>query len=172
MLAIKLLSAYGNAPQSLELLHVVTTEFSPFCGAKSEFFADGEVDGTEMKRLLVWGDEEASNALELAIFSRAKRFVKSPLIQQIVKAIHTGDVLYQPDSAHKILNDDYKDKPIVQLYDWRQRPFLDHQMLRVPRIRNRLEFFTFATILALFLMASFSESVDDDAVRSPARWSS
>ncbi|GAA6000259.1 hypothetical protein JCM10207_007928 [Rhodosporidiobolus poonsookiae] len=153
LLAIKLLSAYGTAPGSLELLHVLTTPFSPFAGATLDMFAPEEgVDEDELARLKVWGQGEDSNALELSIFSKAKRFVKSPLVQQVIKAIYQGEVIYSPESNHALVQDNYKSKPIVELYDWRRRPFLDHHRLRVPRIRTRLEFLAFAIMLGLFLL--------------------
>lgn len=99
LLAIKLLSAYGTAPNSYELLHVLTTSFSPFAGVSSAMFhPDEEVDAEELRRLEEFGKEESANALELAIFSKAKRFVKSPLVQQVIKAIDTGEVIYTPES--------------------------------------------------------------------------
>ncbi|ORY79327.1 hypothetical protein BCR35DRAFT_321483 [Leucosporidium creatinivorum] len=152
LLAIKLLSAYGSAPQSLELLHVLTLCLNPFAGATTDSFTEDEsVDEAELARLLDWGQQESSNALELGVFSKAKRFVRSPLVQQVIKAIYTGEVMYSPHSTHSFIKDDYKQKPTVEVYDWKRQPFLDHNRLRVPRIRNRLEFFTFSSILVLFL---------------------
>lgn len=139
LLAIKLLSAYGSAPQSLELLHVLTLCLNPFAGATTESFTEDEgVDAAELARLLEWGQQESSNALELGVFSKAKRFVRSPLVQQVIKAIYTGEVMYSPHSTHSFIKDDYKPKPTVEVYDWMRQPFLDHNRLRVPRIRNRL----------------------------------
>lgn len=83
--------------------------------------------------------------------------MRAPLVQQVVKAIYTGEVLYSPESAHTLIKDDYKTKPVVEVYDWRKQPFLDYHRLRVPRIRNRLEFITFASIIVLFIVAQRSE---------------
>ena len=44
------------------------------------------------------GKEDATNALELSISSQARRFVKSPLVQHVVKAIFEGDVMYSLES--------------------------------------------------------------------------
>lgn len=99
LLAIKALSAYGVAPGSLELLHVLTTAFNPFAGASVDMFPpDEEVDEEELQRLEEFGKGEATNALELAIVSKAKRFVKSPLVQQVIKAISVGEIMYTPES--------------------------------------------------------------------------
>lgn len=126
--------------------------------------------------------EESSSALELAVFSGAKRFVKSPLCQQvgsvylcqrswngadfsrrefetqIVKAIYTGTITYQPASAHSLISDNYKRKPVVSVYDWRDNPFIDHYRLRVPMIRNRMELVAFMSLMGLFLITQASES--------------
>jgi hypothetical protein len=86
LLAIKLLSAYGSAPQSLELLHVLTLPFNAFNGATTAAFADEEgVDDEELEKLKEWGQDSASNALELAVYSKAKRLVKAALFQQVIK---------------------------------------------------------------------------------------
>ncbi|GAA5851423.1 hypothetical protein JCM9279_001062 [Rhodotorula babjevae] len=153
LLAIKAMSAYGVAPGSHELLHVLSTSFNPFAGAELGSFAPSEgVDNAELRRLDQFGKDEATNALELAVSSGAKRFLKSPLVQQVVRAIDRGDVIYTPEAGpNALLADSYKPKPVVEIYDWRQRPYLDHHRLRVPRIRGRLEFATFAVMLALFL---------------------
>lgn len=59
--------------------------------------------------------------------------------------------------SSSLLNDDYKSKPVVEIYDWRKEPFLDHYRLRVPMIRTRLEFASFAIILVLFVLTELSE---------------
>ncbi|KAI5479025.1 receptor-activated ca2+-permeable cation channel [Pseudohyphozyma bogoriensis] len=157
LLAVKLLSAYETAPTSLELLHVLTADFSPFNGITKEMLSEEE----DIEDLQAWGQDQRANALELAVFSKAKRFVKSPLVMQVVGAIYDGTITYTPSSGtHSLLNDDYKTRPVVQVYDWKQQPFLDHYRLRVPAIRNRLEFLTFTTIMVLFLLTQTSRSAD------------
>ncbi|GAA6028025.1 hypothetical protein JCM8097_001836 [Rhodosporidiobolus ruineniae] len=161
LLATKLLSLFSTPSGSLELLHVLTTPFNAFGGATVDMFPPEEgVDADELERLVEWGKEEEANALELGIFSGAKRFVKSPLVQRVIKAVHEGEVIYSPESNHALLQDSYKAKPVVEVYDWRRRPFLDHHRLRVPRIRTRLEFMAFEIMLGLFLatQATYSPS--------------
>lgn len=183
LLAIKLLSGYGTAPQSLELLHVLTLPFNAFHGATTASFAEEEgVDDEEIDKLKEWGADAASNALELAVYSRAKRLVKCALFQQVIKvksrttdwqiawprillylirlyfvlqAIYHGDVLYSPESSRRMIGDDYKQRPIVEVFDWRQHGFLDYTRLRVPAVRARIEFLSFCILLALFLAAEF-----------------
>lgn len=211
LLAIKLLSAYGTAPGSLELLHVLTTTFNPFAGASCDMFTPDEgVDEEELARLIEWGKDEATNALELGIFSKAKRFVKSPLGEfdpayfflylltessfgNCSATSHQshlrrgGHLLFRAQSVrlspffaelsqlvdHLLLHsafiqDSYKTKPVVEVYDFRKRPFLDHHRLRVPSIRTRLEFLGFASMLVLFLLTQTSESLGHLCLK-PAR---
>lgn len=161
LLAVKALSAYGVAPGSHELLHVVSMAFNPFAGAEVDMFPPDEgVDERELRRMQDFGKDEATNALELAVSSGAKRWVKSPLVQQVIRAIDRGDVIYTPESNHALIQDTYKPRPVVEVYDWRRRPFLDHHRLRVPRIRGRLEFLTFGCMLALFLATQATYRLD------------
>ncbi|GAA5925097.1 hypothetical protein JCM1841_005785 [Sporobolomyces salmonicolor] len=162
LLAIKLLSAYGSAPSSLELLHVLTIPFNPFSGATLDMFPSDEgLDDTELAKMLEHGKEDATNALELGISSKAKRFVKAPLVQQVIKAIYEGEIMYTPETTSgSLIQDTYKTKPVCEVYDWRVRPFLDHSRLRVPRIRNRLEFGSFAGMLVLFLITQATHSLN------------
>ncbi|KAM0755022.1 hypothetical protein T439DRAFT_322080 [Meredithblackwellia eburnea MCA 4105] len=153
LLAIKLLSAYGTAPASLELLHVLTHNFNSFEGVTQDMFPDDGDGPEDINELLQWGKLQSANALELAIFSKAKRFVRSALVQQVIASIYKGEISYRPEGgSHALLSDDYKSKPVVEVYDWRKEPFLDHYRLRVPMIRNRIEFATFTSIILLFLL--------------------
>lgn len=196
LLALKLLSAFGTSSGNLELLHVLTASFNPFMGATEEMFVEDEgLVGDELEEIKEWGKASAANALELAIFSKAKRFVKSPLVQQVrsrfllfrsarftepfsrrskestwemsrtsPKARSKVTPPSQPRCSlnfglrdcSSLIQDDYKRKPVIELYDWRKQPFLDHYRLRVPLIRNRLEFFTFSAMLVLFLITQTS----------------
>lgn len=145
----------------MELLKVLTKTFNPFLGVEEGMFEEGELrDGEELKRLLKWGKEVEGNSLELGVFSGAKRFIRSPLVQEVVKAIYDGTVIYSPPAAHSLILDNYKTKPIVTLYDWTTSPLLDYNRLRVPRIRNRLEFFSFATLLGLFLISQLDHDLE------------
>ncbi len=61
-----------------------------------------------------------------------------------------------------LLKDDFKSRPVVEVYDWktREHPWLDYHLLRVPRIRRRIEHVTFAAILILFMLVQFHYEVD------------
>lgn len=148
-------SIAGTAPVSLELLLVLTSSFNPVDGATTAMFEEWEgLDSDGLADLVSWGKAQSTNALELGIHSLAKRFVKSPLVQQVLIAIEHGKVLYSPQSSHSLLKDDYKARPVVEVYDFarREHPYLDYHLLRVPSIRNRIEGLTFVVILALFML--------------------
>ncbi|GAA6058818.1 hypothetical protein JCM10212_001934 [Sporobolomyces blumeae] len=152
ILAIKMLSVYGTGPSSAEHLYVLAAPFNPFAGATFDMFADASISEDHLAELSEDGREEATNALELAISTKARRFVKSPLVQHVVKAIYEGDVMYSLESNHSLITDNYKSKPVVEIYDWRARPFLDHYRLKVPKVRKALELVAFASVFALFLL--------------------
>jgi hypothetical protein len=106
LLAIKLLSAYGTAPGSFELLHVLTATFNPFTGATVGSFAGEEgVDEETLQGLEVFGKDLASNALELGIFSKAKRFVKTPLgsfcFPRVLPVLHTDTHPLNSPASHQ-----------------------------------------------------------------------
>lgn len=88
-----MLSAFGTAPASLELLHVLTTSFSPLKGAQQEMFAAG-TGNENLEDLKLWGERQSASALELGVFSGAKRFVRSPLVQQVVSGIYEGKITF------------------------------------------------------------------------------
>ncbi len=93
-------SCAGTAPVSLELLHVLTASFNPASGVTAEMFEDYEgVDEGGLDDLVRWGEGQSENALELGVYTMAKRFVKSPMVQQILSSIENGKVLYTPKSS-------------------------------------------------------------------------
>jgi len=50
-------------------------------------------------------DDTVGNAIEMAIISKAKRFIKSTSCQKVINAIWSGKCVYQADSSHSILSD-------------------------------------------------------------------
>jgi hypothetical protein len=78
----------------------LTTSFNPASGAKAEMFEEYEgVDEAGLDEFVSWGKGQSSNALELGVYTSAKRFVKSPMVQQILTSIENGKVLYTPQSS-------------------------------------------------------------------------
>lgn len=101
----------------------LTAPFSPFAG-----------DHTNVRTIT---PTQCTSALELAIYSRAKKFIRSPLCQRCVDGIYYGRVVLSNQANHAIVNDSYKKRPLA-IYDARKAPFLDHYRLRVPSIRAKV----------------------------------
>ncbi|GAA5962819.1 hypothetical protein JCM3765_001532 [Sporobolomyces pararoseus] len=162
ILAIKILSSYSSlGSSSADHLYVLTAPFNPWAGCTLEMFTTpSEMTFEMLEEFTREGKEDATNALELAIGTQARRFVRSPLVQHVVKAIYQGDVMYSLESNHALITDNYKSKPVVEIYDWRSRPFLDHYRLRVPYIRKTLELFAFASVFVLFLILQATYKLD------------
>lgn len=148
ILAIKLLSSFAS--NYLQLVAVLTTSWNPLTGA-NQAITD------EVRRVLGGSDiNYPQSALEMAISTKAKHLVSSPVTQQVVNDIYSGRVVFSMISTHSILADNYKPRPI-EIYDSLKAPFLDHYRLRVPKYGNILEFLNFALLLAVFLLCLFSE---------------
>ena len=91
----------------------------------------------------------------MAIATEAKRFLSSPLVQKVVNDIYRGRIVFSMTSHNSVLADNYKPRAI-EIYDVHRAPFLDHYRLRVPRYGAILEFFNFAALLSLFVLALWS----------------
>lgn len=80
IMAIRLLRLYGD--NVLELAFVTTTSWKVYSGADEDLlkrtFEDLNVDDVE---------ERVGNALEMAIISKAKRFIKSNACQRVIDSI-------------------------------------------------------------------------------------
>jgi hypothetical protein len=147
---MKLLRTFAR--EGLELITALTFPFSPFQGA-DEDTRDNE-GLASIDTLSKPG--QGSSALELAIFSKAKKFIKSPLCQRCVSGIYEGRVVLSYQSSHAILDDSYKKRPLG-IYDPAKAPFLDHYRLRVPLIRNRIEFINFCLLLLFYVFCLSSK---------------
>lgn len=144
LLAMKLLRTFAR--DGLELITALTFPFSPFQGADDDVMANEGLDIDGPCR-----PGQCSSALELAIFSKAKKFIKTPLCQRCVTGIYEGRVVLSYQSTHAILDDSYKKRPLG-IYDPAKAPFLDHYRLRVPMIRNRIEFINFCLLLLFYVL--------------------
>lgn len=126
----------------------------------------------------VWGaienraeaEADKNSALELAIVSVAKRLLSQPIVQHLVGAVYTGDLVYAPSVNRSLIPDAYvpprrgrahkakgADDFDVYAYNPYEAGWLDTSRLRVPRWRHWIEFGTFATLIALFMWTLISE---------------
>jgi len=128
-----------HAHSMLDLALALTTSWPVYSGA----------DPVLLNRLSDERDEGESedrvgNAIEMAIISQAKRFLKSSASQKVIDAIWSGKIVYPAESSRSILSDvcvlnyphrsclqshyvnqNYKRNPI-HFYDPHKAPLLDH----------------------------------------------
>ncbi|KAI0057252.1 hypothetical protein BV25DRAFT_1920347 [Artomyces pyxidatus] len=143
LLAIRALRDYGD--NLLDLALVATTSWPVYSGADPDVLAQAREDNDDL-------EDRVGNAIEMAIISKAKRFIKSNPCQKVIDAIWSGTCVYQADSSHSILSDNYKRNP-VHFYNPHKAPLLDHYRLKVPAIRSVLEYLNFLILFTLFVIA-------------------
>lgn len=156
LIAIRLLRNNGNC--ILDLAVALTTCWPVWTGADPHIIqvAREERDGDL--------EERVGNALEMAIISRARRFIKSSPCQKVIDEIWIGRCVYQAESSHSILSDRYKRTPI-HFYDPHKAPLLDHYRLKVPAIRSVLDYVNFLILFILFVIAI--ETNEPDRINTP-----
>ncbi|KAI6164608.1 hypothetical protein EDD17DRAFT_1804828 [Pisolithus thermaeus] len=156
LLAIRLLRDNGNS--ILDLAIALTTCWPVWTGADPHIIqmAKEERDGDL--------EDRVGNALEMAIISRARRFIKSSPCQKVIDEIWIGRCVYQAESSHSILSDRYKRTPI-HFYDPHKAPLLDHYRLKVPAIRSVLDYVNFLILFILFVIAI--ETNESDRINTP-----
>ncbi|KAI0322775.1 hypothetical protein OF83DRAFT_1091683 [Amylostereum chailletii] len=150
LLAIRTLREYGDS--LLDLATVTTTSWPVYSGADPTLLAQAREENDDI-------EDRVGNAIEMAIISKAKRFIKSSPCQKVIDAIWSGKCVYQADSSHSFLSDTYKRNPI-HFYNPHVAPFLDHYRLKVPAIRSVLEYLNFLVLFILFIVAIELNEVD------------
>nr|ODO03889.1 hypothetical protein L204_00230 [Cryptococcus depauperatus CBS 7855] len=143
----------GWSERSLPLATVLLTPWALFQGAAEEVIerASEEGDGDLLK--------QTGTALEMAIISSSKRFIRSPSCQKVIEGIWSGRIIYSALNAHALIADNYKTKPI-QMYNPHKAPLLDHYRLKVPFYRSMLEYFNFLMLFILYVVAIEGLSMD------------
>ncbi|KAF8962728.1 hypothetical protein BDZ97DRAFT_1920296 [Flammula alnicola] len=143
ILAMKLLSRF--ATNYIQLVAVLTTTWNPLAGATNQVVE-------EVKHVLNDDDiDSVQSAIEMAIATRAKTFLASPVAQQVVNDIYSGRVVFSVTANRSILADNYKPRAI-EIYNPHKSPFIDHYRLRVPKYGAYLEFVNFALLLFTFVL--------------------
>jgi hypothetical protein len=129
------------ATNQIELVSVLTTGWSPLAGASDEVIEDvrnirgnkkdGDVDdlqsALEVSHLpcIHFSPEPLTQPYKVAISSSAKRFVASPIVQSVVNDIYSGRVIYSSSAHRSIVADNYKPR-VIEIYDSRNAPWLNH----------------------------------------------
>ncbi|KAH9816788.1 hypothetical protein DFH28DRAFT_964472 [Melampsora americana] len=132
----------------LKSANVLATAFEMFQGAPIEVKQNMES---------AWGVKDTKkilasqcNALEMAIVSEAKQFIRSPACQRVIEAIWTGKIVYTSTAIFDIVSDRYKRRP-VSLYNPRNAPLLNHYRLGVPRNRAALGYFNYGILIISYV---------------------
>ncbi|EIN09997.1 hypothetical protein PUNSTDRAFT_67118 [Punctularia strigosozonata HHB-11173 SS5] len=172
ILAIKLVATFApsvySSTSQVQLVAVLTTSWSPLQGAPPHVLAqikadlgisndNGHVDDYGFPHHDIIADPEC--ALELAIATKSKNFLSSPVVQAVVNDIYTGRVVFSMTAHKSVLADNYKPRAI-EIYDSRSAPFLDHYRLRVPRYGAILEFLNFALLLVTFVLCLTNRNME------------
>jgi len=125
---------------------VLTTCWNPLAGAPPDIVE-------EVRQTL--GPEhdahDAQNALEMAVTTKSKAFLSSPIVQSVVNDIYSGHIVFSMTGNRSMLADNYKPRAI-EIYDCATAPFLNHYRLRVPKYCKILEFWNVAVLLLAFIL--------------------
>ena len=151
ILAIRVLRGWSE--RTLPLATVLLTPWGLYQGASKEVMDKAKEEGDD--DVLTQG----GSALEMAIISYSKRFIRSPSCQKVIEGIWSGRIIYSAANAHALIADNYKKRPI-QLYNPHKAPLLDHYRLKVPKVRSFLEYANFVVLFVLYVVAVEGLEVD------------
>ncbi|PVF92813.1 hypothetical protein CPB86DRAFT_809214 [Serendipita vermifera] len=143
ILATRTIRQWSNL---IELANVLITSWVVYEGCSEEIIAKGRELQNDFDPM-----EKVGNAMEMAIISDAKLFVKSAPCQKVIDAIWSGKIVYTAESSRSLIRDAYKRSPI-HYYDPRKAPLLDHYRLKIPAIRSVLEYGNFLVLFVLFVI--------------------
>jgi hypothetical protein len=91
----------------LELSNILITSWPVYEGCSDEVISKGrEIQKDFDPR------EKFGNAIEMAIISDAKGFVKSKPCQKVIDAIWSGKIVYTAENSRSLIRDAYKKTPI------------------------------------------------------------
>ena len=119
ILAMKLISHFAS--NKIQLVTVLTTPYDPLAGAAEEVVA-------EVKTILGNREDPLDNpqsALEMAIATKAKRFIATSVVQSVVNDIYSGKIVSHSAGSRSLVADNYKNRG-VSIYNIREAPLLDH----------------------------------------------
>ncbi|KLT45208.1 hypothetical protein CC85DRAFT_299674 [Cutaneotrichosporon oleaginosum] len=143
ILAVRVLRGWSE--RSLALATVLLTPWPLFRGAPEDVIRGAKEDGEEEAL------DDSGTALEMAIISQSKAFIRSPSCQKVIEGIWSGKIVYTSLNTHALIQDNYKKRPI-QIYNPHKAPFLDHYRLKVPKYRAILEYANFVILFLLYCL--------------------
>ncbi|KAF9779137.1 hypothetical protein BJ322DRAFT_1013723 [Thelephora terrestris] len=144
ILAIRTMRIYADS--LLDLALAITTNWPVYMGCDPNVLEHARQERDDDL------EETVGNAIELAIISKAKLFIKSSPCQKVIDAIWSGRCVYQARGSHSLISDTYKRTPI-HFYDPHKAPLLDHYRLKVPAIRSVLEYLNYLILFVFFIIA-------------------
>ncbi|KAL4074947.1 hypothetical protein V8B97DRAFT_1948619 [Scleroderma yunnanense] len=144
IMALKILSHFASS--KVQLVAVLTTPWNPLSGAPQDV-AQEVIEALGGEECM----ENTQSAIEMAIATKAKAFVASPIVQSVVNDMYNGRIFFTITANRSIVADNYKQRAI-EIYDVRNAPFLDHYRLRVPRYSATLHFMNIAILLLVFVV--------------------
>ncbi|KAH7928247.1 hypothetical protein BV22DRAFT_1126692 [Leucogyrophana mollusca] len=154
VLALKLLTSFAS--NKIQLVAVLTTSWNPLAGAPLDIVAEvNEATRIEEGDL----DNGGQSAIEMAIATKSKAFLASPIVQSVVNDIYAGCIVFSIAGNRAMVADNYKPRAI-EIYDTRTAPVLDHYRLRVPRYSAILHFLNFAVLLLTFIACLWTQDLD------------
>lgn len=105
ILAIKLLRTF--AADGSELVVALSTPFWPLAGSSDQVLDLAQRRGYDCEH---FPNQQSSSTLQLAIYSQAKKFIATPLVQKCVDGIWNGQIVLGNSSAGRgaIIEDSYK----------------------------------------------------------------
>ncbi|GAA6058694.1 hypothetical protein JCM10212_003382 [Sporobolomyces blumeae] len=139
----------GLKMQQLAMARALVGGLHAFQGASEEVLERIRKNEGGTSRVYAEGAGK-TNALELAVLGKAKKFIKSDACQRVIAAIYDGRITYSSSSFLDLLPDRWKTKDI-SLYNVRAAPLLDHYRLRVPKYRSMIDSLSFAVLFFSFL---------------------
>ncbi|GAA5898939.1 uncharacterized protein JCM6883_003478 [Sporobolomyces salmoneus] len=139
----------GAKMQQLAMARALVGGLHAFQGASEEVLERIRKNEGGTSRVYAQGAGK-TNALELAILGKAKKFIKSDACQRVITAIYDGRITYSSSSFFDLLPDRWKTKDI-SLYNVRTAPLLDHYRLRVSKYRSMIDVLSFAILFVSFL---------------------
>ncbi|KAF8199535.1 receptor-activated Ca2+-permeable cation channel [Pholiota molesta] len=160
ILAMKLLSRF--ATNYIQLVAVLTTTWSPLAGATDQVVE-------EVKQVLNARDDDiyqsAESAIEMAISTRAKNFLASPVTQQVVNDIYSGKVVFSVTAHRSILADNYKPRAI-EIYNPLTKPFINHYRLHHDSEKITLWETIFIILASAFTLGEYTAATEHGWITS------
>ncbi|KAF9984965.1 hypothetical protein BGZ65_012113 [Modicella reniformis] len=133
-----------------QLIDVLTYDFSPV-KRNSRLYLP-HFDGDPAK--------DPMSALEVAISGKAKYFISSPIVQEIINQIWLGEIVFFSnaiDNPETCLHASQQEIRTVTVYDSRDVRFMRLSRLRVPRYKTAYQMVSFSAFNLIYTLVTFAK---------------